>query len=400
MINHPNMGSEFGKEAFVARAISIVGVLISYGLLSSPLPACSLCTSLAKKETLGKELDGARLVFFGYPANARLNTDPGSLPGSGVTDFHIEKIIKNDPILGDAKTVTLERYVPVLDPKEPPKFLIFCDVVKGKLDPYLGRQTNSRAVVDYLLAAKPERAKGKVAALQYYARFLAHSDSVIADDAFLEFARSTDEEVGQAAKKLSPALFRAQLQNPKLEADRVSLFAFVLGNCGDASDAELLRKRIKQASAEDVRALDGLLGGYIALRPKEGWQLTRDILANPDNSFLKKQAALRAVRFYMGWQPGATKEQMLAAYRTVVADGQMADLAIEDLRRWKTWDLSPAILAQYGKATHDTQIVKRGILRYALCCPLPEAQRFLDGIRSREAAVLRELAEALEFEKR
>jgi hypothetical protein len=293
----------------------------------------------------------------------------------------------------------LDRYVPVLDSKEPPRFLVFCDVYKGKLDPYLGRQTNSRAVVDYLLEAKPERAKGKVAALQYYARFIAHSDTVIADDAFLEFARSTDEEVGQAAKKLSPALFRAQLQNPKLDADRLSLFAFVLGNCGDAGDADMLRKRIKQANPDDVRALDGLLGGYIALRPKEGWQLTQGILADQRNSFLKKFAALRAVRLYMGWQPAATKEHMLGAYRFALADGQMADIAIEDLRRWKTWDLTPAILAQYGKATHDTQIVKRGILRYALCCPLPEAQQFLDGIRSREAAVLRELAEALEYEK-
>src|SRR4029077_17862262 len=152
-----------------------------------------------------------------------------------------------------------ERYLPVLDAKDPPRLLIFCNVVGGKLDPYLGRQTKSRAVVDYLEQAKPERAKGKQAALQYYARFLDHPDDLIADDAFLEFARSGDADVGEAAKKLQPARLRALLQNPKLDADRASLFAFLLGNCGDGSDADFLRQRIEHAGADDLRALDGLL---------------------------------------------------------------------------------------------------------------------------------------------
>src|SRR4029077_19993304 len=102
-------------------------------------------------------------------------------------------------------------------------------VVKGKLDPYLGRQTKNRAVVDYLEGAQAERAKGKPAALRYYARYLDHADALIAEDAFLEFARSGDQEVGQAAKGLDPAQFRRLLQNPTLDADRISMFAFLLG---------------------------------------------------------------------------------------------------------------------------------------------------------------------------
>src|SRR5205085_8277081 len=107
------------------------------------------------------------------------------------------------------------------------------------------------------------RAKGKVAALGYYAKFLDHPDETIAEDAFLEFARSGDEEVGQAAKKLQPARLRALLQNSKIDPDRVSLFAFLLGCCGDAADAAFLKGRIEQARGDDLRALDGLLGGYI-----------------------------------------------------------------------------------------------------------------------------------------
>jgi hypothetical protein len=248
--------------------------------------------------------------------------------------------------------------------------------------------------------AKPQRAIGREAALLYYSKFLDNPDELIAEDAFLEFARSSDQEVGQAAKKLSPARLRTLLQNPKLDPDRISLFAFLLGNCGDAADADFLRQRIDQAKGDDMRALDGLLGGYIALRPSEGWKLTRDILSNARHDFLKKYAALRAVRFYMGWQPQAMKTSMLAAYQLVIPDGEMADLATEDLRRWKLWDLTPLILAQYGKATHDAPIVKRGIVRYALSCPLPESQRFLERIRGKDGELIRELAESLEFEKK
>jgi len=381
------------------RLASLLGIFTFCWLYPCPAPACSLCTSPLKKDTLGQELDRAGLVFFGYAANPKLNTQAGALPGSGTTDFHVEKIVKSDLTFGEPKVLTLERYVPVLDPKDPPKFLIFCNAFKDKLDPYLGRQTKSLAVVEYLERAKKERALGKEAALLYYAKFLDHPDDLIAEDAFLEFARSSDEEVGQVAKKLNPTRLRTLVQNLKLDADRISLFAFLLGNCGDSSDADFLCKRIESAQGEDMRALDGLLGGYIALRPKEGWKLTRDFLNDRHNNFLKKYAALRAVRFYMGWQPAATKTSMLAAFQVVIPDGEMADLAIEDLRRWKQWDLTPLILAQYGKSTHEAPIVKRGILRYALCCPLPEARSFLDRARGRDGELIRELAESLEFEK-
>jgi hypothetical protein len=394
--------------ARIALGVFILGVC---GLLPVAARACSFC-NLAKKETLGNELDRADVVFFGYATNPRLNTNPGALPGSGATDLHIERVIKSDSagqaILGSAKVLTLERYLPVLDAKDPPRLLMFCTALGGKLDPYLGRQIKSRAVADYLERAKVERAKGKVAALLYYANFLDHSDDLIAEDAFLEFARSADAEVGQVAKKLQPARLRVLLKNPKLEAERISLFAFLLGNCGDASDVNFLRQRIDRAqggskgavsTADNSRGLDGLLGGYIALRPPEGWKLVRETLHNPGNNFLVKYAALRTVRFYMGWQPAQAKSLMLDAYRLVIPDGEIADLAVEDLRRWKIWDSTSLILAQYGKSTHDAPIIKRGILRYALCCPLPEAQRFVDQVRSREPELVRDLAQALEFEK-
>ena len=87
---------------------------------------------------------------------------------------------------------------------------------------------------------------------------------------------------------------------------------------------------------------------------------------------------------------------MLKGLALAVPQGDVADLAVEDLRRWKIWDLTAKVLAQYGKATHDTPIVRRTIIRYALCCPQAEARQFIDNLRRLDPGLVRELEEGLE----
>jgi hypothetical protein len=77
----------------------------------------------------------------------------------------------------------------------------------------------------------------------------------------------------------------------------------------------------------------------------------------------------------------------------------VADLALEDLRKWKMWDLTGTVLAQFGKPSHDAPIARRAILRYALCCPLPEARQFVEQLRRRLPDEVRDLEESLETER-
>lgn len=44
----------------------------------------------------------------------------------------------------------------------------------------------------------------------------------------------------------------------------------------------------------------------------------------------------------------------------------IADLAIEDLRKWKVWSLADRIVGLYNLKSHDVPIIRRSILRYAL----------------------------------
>src|SRR5687768_139825 len=113
-------------------------LLVLFPLFPSPAPACSLCPTPIQRFSLGMELERADVVIYGYATNPKRNLDKNAIPGSGTTDLYIERVLKDHKVLGDAKMVTLNRYLPVLDPKDPPWFIVFGEVYKGTLDPYLG----------------------------------------------------------------------------------------------------------------------------------------------------------------------------------------------------------------------------------------------------------------------
>ena len=361
-----------------------------------PAPACSLCGSLATRQTLRQEMEPAKLVLYGMLANPRFDNRPGAPPGAGMTEFHITRVLRTDPALGDRKTLVIPQYLPVLDAKDPPKFVVFCKVAGGKLEPYSGRAVKSEALLKYLIGALAVQGKDRTQTLLYYFAFLDDADESIAADAFLEFARSTDQEVAAIAPRLPSDRLRRLLQDPKTPAERISLYAFLLGTAGTERDAELLRAMITRPTERTAAALDGLLSGYIHRKPREGWDLAVAILGNSKRPFSERFAAARTLRFFHNCQPVETRPQVLRGLAVMLADGEVADLAVEDLRRWKLWDLTAKVLAQYGRPTHDTPIVRRTIIRYALCCPQPEARQFIAELRRRDPGLVRELEEGLE----
>jgi hypothetical protein len=182
-------------------------------------------------------------------------------------------------------------------------------------------------------------------------------------------------------------------------AERLGVFAFLLGACGGEQDADLLHQMILENSERSRAALSGLLGGYIKLRPEAGWQNVWDILADEQRPFGDKLAVLGTVRFYHGWKPEDAREPILKAMETLVRQGDLADLAIEDLRRWHWWDLTNLILAQFGRESHSAPLVERAIVRYALSCPKSEAEQFVTAVAQRDPEMVNDLREALEFEK-
>jgi hypothetical protein len=369
----------------------ILGLLLA--LVPCPAPACSLCGgALQQAPTLRQEAaqPNARLILFGTIQNAR---------GATTTELTIENVLRKDPVIGGQKVMDLGRYLPVSDAKNPPHFLVFCDVNKDKVDAYRGIPIRSAEGLDYVKKALELDPKDPGGNLDFYFKYLENTDKEIAADAFLEFVRATDQQTGAASSKLSPEKLRGWLKDPQTPPERVSLYAFLLGGCGGDADADFLDAQLRDASERTVNAYDGYLGGYIHLRPREGWDQALAVLRDGRKSLPMRLAAVRTVRMYHGWQPKESRENVLKCLSGMIAQGELADVAIEDLRRWQMWDLTSDIVALYGKKGFDAPIMKGAIVRYALSCKDDEAKKFVAERRRYEPDLVNQVEESLQFEK-
>jgi hypothetical protein len=254
-------------------------------------------------------------------------------------------------------------------------------------------------VVAYLKGALALDMKDRVKALPYFFDYLDHREPEIAADAFLEFAKSTNNEVGQVGARLSADKLRRLVQDPQTPTERLGLYAFLLGACGGAADAALLHGLVLNPTDRSRGALGGLLSGYIELRPNDGWVLAMKLLRDEQRPFTERLAVLGTLRFYHGWKPERSRRDVLRGLEVLLAQGDIADLAVEDLRRWQYWDLTPQVLALHDRKSHDAPIMRRTIVRYALSCPRDEAARFVTEVRKQDPEMVKDVEESLQFEK-
>lgn len=370
-----------------------IALAVAATFIAPPATACSLCgSSNWTRATMREDAATARLVVYGTLANPKVGAD-----GRGSTEIQIETVLKSDPVLAGRKVLTLQRYVPV-DPKAPPKFLVFCDVINGEIDAFRGTPVKSPAFVEYLqkVAKLPD---DRVKQLLFYFQYLDHADADVSTDAFVEFAKTNDADVARVAKQLNASQLRKLLSDPATPPERLSLFAYLLGASGGPADAKFLANLLNDPAERLRPAFGGIVAGLIQLDPKSGWARTHAILRDTNRPFGERHATLGALRFFHGAHANEAKNEILQGLGSALAHGDLADLATEDLRRWQWWDLTPEVLALYSRPSHSAPIMKRAILRYAISCPRPEAREFVGRIRAADAALVQDVEEGLQFEK-
>ena len=171
--------------------------------------ACPFCSM--QGQTLIGDVNQASMVLYGIFTNAKL--DPNGDGTQGTTDLVIEKVIKKNDILGDRKVLTLPRYVPV-DSKSKQKFLVFCDVFKGKIDPYRGvpvpgRQRHGQVLTGALEARTRDIGKR----LRFFFDYLDDSDNEVSTDAYKEFGNADYKDYREMAKQLPAEKIAKWLQD-------------------------------------------------------------------------------------------------------------------------------------------------------------------------------------------
>jgi hypothetical protein len=354
---------------------------------------CSLCEGQQRlKPTFRQEAAQPTALMIAY---GTIHNPKDKL----ASDLHIQAVVRPHPFLKGKAVLGLPHFVPG-DDKDPPKYLVFCNLLNGKIDPYRGVPVKGPAAVEYLkkaLALSPRDTAGN---LTFYFGHLDHADPEVARDAFAEFAKASDQDVARVAPKLSAEKLRGWITDARTPPERLGVYALLLGACGKAADAAFLRGLLDSKEDRYRRAYDGLLGGYMQLKPREGWELALAVLRDGRQPLLARLAVVRTLRYYRGAHPKESHANLLKAMSALLAQGELADIAVEDMRRWGVWDLTRQVLLLYGKKGYDAPLMQQAIVRYALCCkPTAESKAFLARLRAAEPELIKDVEESLKLER-
>ena len=388
-------------SAFMRRvglALAVCGT-VSFGLSSQ---ACEFCNG-EREKPLVTQFEDAEFVLVGHFENARRLAD-GVAPGE--SDFKIERVYKDHPMLKGRTELTLPRYVP----NSKTKFIIFGDVFMGKIDAYKGTAiVNDGEMLKYIDGMVKLKNKSKGEKLRYAFDFLTSPETDVSVDAYREFARSDYNDYKEMAKSLPADKIAGWLKDPKTPAYRYSLYASLLGHCGKAEHGELLRSMMDEVFSDKTKGtgMHGLLVGYVMIEPEKGWNYVKELVKDKDKYYLARYTGLQTMKFLYDTRPDLRNKNAEDARKEIVQGvlgaltlNDMADLAIEDLRRWKQWGCCNQVLDLWGKEGFNDNPMRKSILRYALQCDTDRARAFCKMVEQRDPMWYSDIKELLELEAR
>src|SRR4029079_17924490 len=95
-----------------------------------------------------------------------------------------------------------------------------------------------------------------------------------------------------------------------------------------------------------------------------------------------------------------SKKELVDGLCVMLAQDDISDLAIEDLRKWQCWDMTDRVLAVAKTEAFKQPIVRRAILRYALQAKGNKAaQEYVSERRKADAKAVEEAEELLKLEQ-
>ncbi|HSQ57752.1 MAG TPA: hypothetical protein VLM40_18665 [Gemmata sp.] len=343
--------------------LAVAAIFLGVGSVN----ACPFCN--ATGTTLTGEVAQADFILYGTLSNPQRDpNDPTGL-NKGTTDFTIEMVIKPHDMVKGKKTITIPRYLlPSADGKEY-KHLIFFNVYNGQMDPYRGEPVpKDSKLPEYLKGAIDVRGKDTTTRLLYFFKYLEDQDIVVSTDAYTEFGYADYKDIATVAPKLPAEMLMRWLKDPNTRGSRLGLYGLLLGHCGKSADAKTIRALLDDKDRSYVSGLDGVVAGYILLDPKEGWNYLVNLIRKKDQEFPVKYAALKTVRYFYEFRSDViAHEKSLDAIRMLMDDPDIADMPIEDVRKWKLWNLTPVVLGYAQKESHSgTPITMRAILKFAI----------------------------------
>jgi hypothetical protein len=361
-------------------------ILAACSFLVGPHPVLAWCQRIS---TLREEAASCDLVVYGHLEDTRGDTPEGSMK------LVVSAVVSRNPAIVGRRVFTIPHRSVGEDAKKV-SYLAFGEVAPGGPDFYRFVPATP-ATVRYLQGLMRLDGKDQSKVLRYCADYLQHRDPTIAHDAFTEFIRSQPEDICKAGQHMSAKALRGRVVDRATPPRLLGVYGLLLGSCGGDADAGALRAALDRVTKQaEPPAIDGLLIGYTLLKREEGWWYVRRLMSDPNAPFITRYACLRAARFFHATRPDVLMAADVVAVLEIGLDQpDLADLPIEDLRKWRCWQATDRILRLHGQKPYDIPIIKRCILRYALTCPHAAAEEFVSARRKVDPEAVEDAEEVL-----
>jgi hypothetical protein len=380
----------------MARPSWLVGVVLLAGSLAvGSVHACPFCNA---SQTITQSVQEADVAFVAELSDSKPIVTQGTGGADGETKALLVKILKSHAAIEKSKEIVLPRYIPAAE-QQKVTYLVYATVIDGVVDPYRASPVDSKEMVDYLASAVEQPSRQPAERVAFFFKYLDHAEPTIANDAYAEFAAAPYKDVKDAASGFDADRIVGWLKNPRTEPYRFGLYGLLLGVCGRQEDATLIRSILEDPNKRPISGVDGLLGGLCVLDAKSGVDYTLKVLTNDQNDFNYRYSALRTVKFIVSDMPEVSKDDLFDRMAPALSIADISDLVIDEFRRNKQWRQTGTILGIFTDPKFDVQVVKRAVVRYALKCPDPAAEKFVADLRAKDAQYVKDVEEILRFEE-
>ena len=207
--------------------------------------------------------------------------------------------------------------------------------------------------------------------LKFFLKFFEFPETMIADDAYNEFAKAEFKDVKAISDTFRKTDVRKWLLDDKTPKTHIGLYGIMLGLCGSKEDLPLFEQKIRHTKDEFRMGIEGLIAGYLMITGDKGLDLIdRTKLLDTKAPVGEVFMAMQALRIM--WTYGEDKvsrPRLKQSMRLMLGRRDYAELVLADLARWKDWVVMDRVARMYGEqkgpAARGFKIASIGYLRAA-----------------------------------
>lgn len=195
----------------------------------------------------------------------------------------------------------------------------------------------------------------QVQRMKHFWKSLQHPDDLIAANAHLEFAITSDIALAKFRPQMKREKLIEWLKSKSTPVRRQELYLAMLAKCGKPSDGDWIAPRLTKLVREQKRAsmteLTSWIACYLSVKGDAGQELDSELFLDDSSNFKNTYDAVAAIRHvtYQA-QPSVSKTASIAMFRSLLNDPKLADLVVMDLARLEDWESTARLVKMFKES--------------------------------------------------